>query len=118
MDTGHDVASDAMGEDFLTLNLHATFRRGRAPAVVLILIAIGAAAGWHYLHPTRANKAQAGPPPVPVTFTVVSTADFPVYLFGLGTVQPYDTVTVRSRVDGEVLNVGFKQGQMVREGDI
>jgi multidrug efflux system membrane fusion protein len=88
------------------------------PAVVLILLVIGAAVGWHYFHPTEVKKAQAGPPPVPVTFTVARTADFPVYLFGLGTVQPYDTVTVRSRVDGEVLNVGFKQGQMVGEGDV
>ena len=45
-------------------------------------------------------------------------ADFPVYLNGLGTVQPYDTVTVRSRVDGEVTDIAFKQGQMVEEGSI
>ena len=41
-----------------------------------------------------------------------------MYLNGLGTVQPYDTVTVRSRVDGEVIKVGFRQGQMVKEGDV
>ena len=44
-------------------------------------------------------------------------ADFPVYLNGLGTVQPYDTVTVRSRVDGQIIKVAFKQGRMVKEGD-
>jgi multidrug efflux system membrane fusion protein len=48
----------------------------------------------------------------------VQTADFPVYLNGLGVVEPYDTVTVSSRVDGEVVKVDFKQGQMVKEGDI
>ncbi len=48
----------------------------------------------------------------------VKRADFPVYLTGLGTVQPYDTVTVRSRVDGEVTEVGFKQGEMIRQGQI
>jgi membrane fusion protein, multidrug efflux system len=53
-----------------------------------------------------------------VAVAKVSTGDFAVYLNGLGTVQPYDTVTVRSRVDGEVTTVSFKQGQMVKEGDI
>jgi multidrug efflux system membrane fusion protein len=55
---------------------------------------------------------------VPVTVADVVKGDFPVYLNGLGTVQPYDTVTVRSRVDGQVLTVGFKQGQVVQEGEI
>jgi multidrug efflux system membrane fusion protein len=55
---------------------------------------------------------------VPVTVAEAKTADFQVYLNGLGTVEPYDTVTVRSRVDGQILSVAFKQGQMVAEGDL
>jgi membrane fusion protein, multidrug efflux system len=55
--------------------------------------------------------------PVPVTVTEVKRADFPVYLLGLGTVQPYRTVTLRSRVDGQITKVSFKQGQMVKQGD-
>jgi multidrug efflux system membrane fusion protein len=47
----------------------------------------------------------------------VQKTDFPVYLNGLGTVQPYDTVTVRSRVDGQIIKVAFRQGQVVKEGD-
>jgi len=85
---------------------------------VLIALLIGGALGWRHFHANHSQKAQAGPPPVPVTVAPVRTGDFPVYLFGLGTVQPYDTVTVRSRVDGEVLKIGFKQGQMVAEGDV
>ena len=54
---------------------------------------------------------------MPVTVTEVKRADFPVYLLGLGTVQPYRTVTLRSRVDGQITKVSFKQGQMVKEGD-
>lgn len=59
-----------------------------------------------------------GPKPVPVTVQTIQRGDFPVYLDGLGTVQPYDTVTVRSRVDGQVVKVGFRQGQMVKQGDL
>lgn len=44
--------------------------------------------------------------------------DFPVYLTGLGTVTALRTVTVRSRVDGELIRVAFKEGQMVHEGDL
>src|SRR4029453_13200214 len=55
---------------------------------------------------------------IPVTIQTLQNTDFPVYLNGLGIVQPYDTVTVRSRVDGQVIKVGFRQGQMVNEGDL
>jgi membrane fusion protein, multidrug efflux system len=57
-------------------------------------------------------------PAIPVTVAKVKTGDFPVYLNGLGTVEPFVTVTVRSRVDGEVTKVTFKQGQMVKEGNL
>ena len=80
--------------------------------------------GWRYAS-TRAadaavdprSSAQSGPPPIPVTFSRVQLADFPVYLNGLGTVQAYNTVTVRSRVDGEITKIAFKEGQIVKEGD-
>jgi membrane fusion protein, multidrug efflux system len=86
----------------------------------VVLVAIGGYFGWHHIHAKRAAEAAAnkGPTPVPVTVMPVKTADFPVYLNGLGTVQPYDTVTVRSRVDGEVTKVDFRQGQMVEEGQV
>jgi multidrug efflux system membrane fusion protein len=68
---------------------------------------------------TDAGRQQTkGPPAIPVTIQSVQNSDFPVYLNGLGTVQPYNTVTVRSRVDGQVIKVGFRQGQMVSEGDL
>ena len=94
---------------------------------MLIVCAAGGYFGWRYLANRAADAAveqssvaarPAGPAPVPVGVAAVTSADFPVYLTGLGTVQPYQTVTVRSRVDGEVMKVGFKQGQMVKEGDL
>src|SRR5689334_6266686 len=60
----------------------------------------------------------SAPVPIPATVQTIQKADFPVYLNGLGTVQPYNTVTVQSRVDGQVVKVGFRQGQMVKEGDV
>ena len=65
---------------------------------------------------SRDGQAPA-PAAVPVTSAQVRQGDFPVYLNGLGIVQAYDTVTVRSRVDGQITKVLFKQGQMVKQGD-
>jgi len=97
-----------------------SFRGTITSAVLVVAIVIGGYLGWRHFSAghTSAVGAAATPSPVPVTVADVQKADFPVYLFGLGTVQPYDTVTVRSRVDGEVLKVGFRQGQMVQEGDV
>lgn len=75
--------------------------------------------GWIYVSPGLSGKPQAtAPAPVPATVRTIGKSDFPVYLNGLGTVQPYNTVTVRSRVDGQVIKVAFRQGQMVKEGDV
>ncbi len=54
---------------------------------------------------------------VPVRTTTVEKADFPVYLTGLGTVQGFNTVVVRTRVDGQINRIAFKEGQFVKEGD-
>jgi multidrug efflux system membrane fusion protein len=87
-------------------------------AIVCVLVLIGYLA-WLYASPAKSSRSQASPAaPIPATVQTVRKSDFPVYLNGLGTVQPYDTVTVRSRVDGEVIKVGFRQGQMVKEGDV
>jgi membrane fusion protein, multidrug efflux system len=58
------------------------------------------------------------PKPVPVTIASVERADFPAYLFGLGSVQGLNTVVVRTRVDGQINKIAFQEGQLVKEGDI
>lgn len=60
------------------------------------------------------------PPPrvTPVGTASVAQRDFPIYLSGLGTVTALKTVTVRSRVEGEVTRITFAEGQMVQEGDL
>jgi multidrug efflux system membrane fusion protein len=56
--------------------------------------------------------------PVPVISGEVTRRDVPVYLNGLGNVQGFNTVTVRSRVDGQLEKVAFTEGQDVKEGDL
>jgi membrane fusion protein, multidrug efflux system len=103
-------------------------RRRRWPLfVALAAILVGSYAGWHYFIASRAANTAVearttggkggSPAPIPVTVVSAKNADFPVYLNGLGTVQPFRTVTVRSRVDGQIIKVAFKQGRMVKEGD-
>jgi multidrug efflux system membrane fusion protein len=94
-------------------------------ATVFVLLVIAAVVVWRVIpsgggagSTTAGNGKPKGPAPIPVTVQTVEKADFPVYLDGLGTVQPYDTVTVRSRVDGQVVKVAFRQGEMVKEGDL
>jgi len=54
---------------------------------------------------------------VPVVVATAHKGDLPVYFNGLGTVTAFNTVTVRSRVDGQIVKVNFTEGQYVKEGD-
>jgi multidrug efflux system membrane fusion protein len=99
-------------------------RNARWTSVLLVLlIAGGGYFGWQRYHQpqkTQDNakdgaKLRAG---VPVTIASVEKADFPVYLEGLGTVQGFNTVVVRTRVDGQIDNIAFKEGQLVNKGDL
>jgi multidrug efflux system membrane fusion protein len=62
---------------------------------------------------------RAGPPPaVPVVAGTASRKDVPIYLEGLGTVQAFNTVTIRPRVDGQIQRIAFIEGQDVHAGDL
>src|SRR5229473_591216 len=69
-----------------------------------------------------ANKGRgvpgAGNFAVPVVVATAQHGELPVYFNGLGTVTAFNTVTVRSRVDGQLISVAFKEGQFVHEGDL
>ena len=65
-----------------------------------------------------AQSETKGPAPIPVSVGEIKRADFPVYLDGLGQVQAYNSVTVRTRVDGQIVKIAFAEGQMVNAGDL
>jgi membrane fusion protein, multidrug efflux system len=76
--------------------------------------------GWQRFHGPDATAGQtsARTAAVPVTVAPAIKADFPVYLNGLGTVQGFNTVVVRTRVDGQIDKIAFKEGQLVNQGDL
>ena len=85
------------------------------PAVLVLAVA-----GAIVTRSVAAGKAKPAPPVrlVPVVTAGARIGDMPVNLSGLGTVVPTEAVTVRTRVDGQLMSVAFKEGQMVRKGDL
>jgi len=85
---------------------------------VLVLAALAASGYWAF------DRFFAPPPPppqapaIPVATAVAAKRDVPVILEGLGAVQAYNTVTVHSRVDGQLELIAFKEGQDVKAGDL
>ena len=94
---------------------------------LLLLFFIGSLLGvggyfYVYKHEPRTNTAEAKKPFAPRTPTVMVTAvqkgPINVFFQGLGTIIPLSNVTVKSRVDGQLMEVLFTEGQMVQEGDV
>jgi multidrug efflux system membrane fusion protein len=94
-------------------------KRRRAPYAAILAILAIVAGGYILQHTRNANRisAEAPPPPIPVTVGVATTQDVPIFQRAVGTVQAYNTVTVSSRVDGQIVAVGFTEGQDVKPGD-
>jgi multidrug efflux system membrane fusion protein len=90
--------------------------------VLLLLLGGGGYSGWRWYaeHKDAQNHAARQQPqaPVPVQAATAKTTDVPIYLLGLGTVQAFNTVTARTRVDGEIQKIAFREGQIVQAGDL
>jgi len=102
-----------------------TRRRSLRGAWVVILVLLLAAAGVavYFLQPSEAPRPTGRrgidpSRPTPVVVAPAKTGDIKIYLNGLGSVTPLKTVTVRSRVDGELVRVAFTEGQVVKAGDV
>jgi membrane fusion protein, multidrug efflux system len=90
----------------------------------IVLIAAVAGAGYYGWgryqagQQAAANAQKVVRNAVQVNTAPVEKSDFPVYLTGLGTVQGFNTVLVRSRVDGQIDKIAFREGQVVKQGDL
>ena len=102
-------------------------KKSRTVGWILFVAAIAAAGYFGYQRyygaeatakADSAQKAAARRPAIPVSIAPVEKTDFPVYLTGLGTVQGFNTVQVRTRVDGQIDKIAFQEGQLVKQGDL
>lgn len=93
----------------------------RLAAYVASLAVVALIAGGiinHGRHTAGRLAAEAPPPAIPVTVGIATTQAVPTYQRAVGTVQAYNSVTVSSRVDGQIVGVGFTEGQDVTPGDL
>ncbi|HVP87732.1 MAG TPA: MdtA/MuxA family multidrug efflux RND transporter periplasmic adaptor subunit [Casimicrobiaceae bacterium] len=91
-------------------------------AIVLVMLIVGL---WWWLSRSSqgaGGSSRGGLDPnargLPVVAAPVTTGSIDIYLSALGTVTPRNMVTVRSRVDGQLMEVAFREGQLVRAGDL
>ena len=95
---------------------------------LLLLVVVGTAGYRYYPQVTEgASKSEKGgekaaakrsSPAVPVVASASHRGDLAIYLTGLGSVSAYNTVTIRTRIDGELIKVAFTEGQLVHQGDL
>lgn len=83
--------------------------------LALAAVAVAVAVTFQLVHGSKA-ATQQGTPAVPVTVATVAQRTVPVRLLAIGNVEPYTSVSVKARVDGQIVAVGFKEGDEIRQG--
>jgi multidrug efflux system membrane fusion protein len=99
----------------------STARRVRLWWLLLLAAGLGCA-GWYAFGrngaPAAKTAVKPAASPAPVSALPARKGDVGVYLSGLGSVTPLNTVTVKSRVDGQLMEVRFREGQIVSRGEL
>jgi multidrug efflux system membrane fusion protein len=93
----------------------------RATWLLLVLLVIAGVAWWIHTRPapqTPSGRFSTGGAPMPVVAAAAEKGDINITLNGLGTVTPLATVTLRTQISGQLMRVAFKEGQMVKQGDL
>jgi multidrug efflux system membrane fusion protein len=86
--------------------------------LIAVLATGGVLAATHKVPFERSVPPPAATPTVPIVAGVVAQHDVPIYLTGVGTVIAYNTVVVRSQIQGQIVNINFTEGQTVHTGDL
>ena len=97
----------------------ASRRLFAAGTVLIALVAVGL--GIYFIADGRAKegrKAPKGPPAVPVSVAPVMQETVPIRLQGIGNVEAYQTVSLKARVDGQIVTVNFREGDPVKKGEV
>ena len=124
-ESGPGKGSQASSEFHLTENGPSRPKKNGWVWIIVILVLAGG--GYYYYKSRGSTESKAAPAPgaraaalgpVSVAVTTAMKQDVPYYLSGLGSVTPFNTVTVKSRVDGQLQKVNFQEGQFVHEGDL
>jgi len=90
-------------------------------ASALAIAVAGVALAGYYTRDFRAkeaSKASKGPPAVPVTVAAAAQESVPIRVTAIGNVEPFLTVALKARVDGQIVDVNFREGQPVKKGEV
>jgi multidrug efflux system membrane fusion protein len=95
-------------------------RRKRLIQTVLLAVVLAGGTGLALMakSASKSSTAPTTPAPVPIVAGTVAQHDVPIYLTGVGTVVAYNTVVVRSQIQGQLVSINFKEGQTVHSGDL
>src|SRR5271166_3456493 len=93
-------------------------RRTSIAAVIAALAIGGIFLGVKHMKRPPPAPVVTTPPAVPVVAGTVAQHDVPIYLRGVGTVIAYNTVVVRSQIQGQIVKIDFTEGQSVHKGDL
>jgi multidrug efflux system membrane fusion protein len=95
-------------------------RRKRLIQTALLAVVLAGGIGLALMakSASKSSAVATEPPPVPIVAGTVAQHDVPIYLTGVGTVVAYNTVVVRSQIQGQLVSINFTEGQTVHAGDL